>query len=93
MAELKVTVPIKFSEKAQKDLYETCMAYKELAEMRGAENDKLRELCKKFAEYVSYDRCEGCVVKTACRNAEIDECWMFTNIRELASELELEVDG
>ena len=44
MAELSVKVPIRFSEKAQKDLYETCMAYKELAEMRGAENEKLREL-------------------------------------------------
>lgn len=47
MAELRglsVKVPIRFSEKAQKDLYETCVAYKELAEMRGAENEKLREL-------------------------------------------------
>lgn len=43
MAELKVKVPIKFSDKAQKALYETCMAYKELAEVRGAENAKLRE--------------------------------------------------
>jgi hypothetical protein len=46
MAELSVKVPIRFSEKAQKDLYETCMAYKELAEMRGAENEKLRETVK-----------------------------------------------
>lgn len=44
MAELSVEVPIKFSKKAQRDLYETCMAYKKLAEMRGAENDKLRAL-------------------------------------------------
>lgn len=41
---LSVKVPIRFSEKAQKELYETCVAYKELAETRGAENDKLREL-------------------------------------------------
>ena len=51
MAELKVTVPIKFSEKAQKDLYETCMEYKELAEMRGAENDKLRELLRDLWQF------------------------------------------
>lgn len=48
MAELSVKVPIRFSEKAQKDLYEMCMAYKELAEMRGAENAKLRELVRKW---------------------------------------------
>lgn len=46
---LSVKVPIRFSEKAQKDLYETCMAYKELAEMRGAENESLRELVRDMA--------------------------------------------
>ena len=49
MAELRglsVKVPIRFSEKAQRDLYEICMAYKELAEARGAENAKLRELVR-----------------------------------------------
>lgn len=44
MAELNIKVPIKFSEKAQKDLYEIYIAYKELAETRGDENAKLREL-------------------------------------------------
>lgn len=51
MAELRglsVKVPIRFSERAQRDLYETCMAYKELAETRGAENAKLRELVRAF---------------------------------------------
>lgn len=46
MAELRglsVKVPIRFSEKAQKELYETCMGYKKLAEVRGEENAKLRE--------------------------------------------------
>jgi hypothetical protein len=43
MAKLTVKVPIKFSDKAQKELYETCMAYKELAEIRGAVNDELQK--------------------------------------------------
>lgn len=56
------------------------------------ENSRLRKLCKMFAEYVSQDRCEGCCCKCRCRDGLIDECWMLTNIRELASELEIEVD-
>lgn len=40
---LSVKVPIKLSKRAQRDLYDTCMVYKELAELRGAENAKLRE--------------------------------------------------
>ena len=59
MAELSVKVPIRFSEKAQKDLYETCMAYKELAEMRGAENEKLRELVKEMRVCLE-DECKRC---------------------------------
>lgn len=54
MAEIKVKVPIKFSDKAQKDLYETCMAYKELAEIRDAENDKLRKLVKDMFNCISH---------------------------------------
>ena len=62
MAELKVKVPIRFSEQEQKDLYETCMAYKELAEMRGAENAKLRKLVRDmWHQSCTYDTtCEGC---------------------------------
>lgn len=56
------------------------------------ENSRLRKLCKMFAEYVSQDSCEGCCCKCRCRDGLIDECWMLTNIRELASELEIEVD-
>lgn len=56
------------------------------------ENAKLRELCRKFAEYVSQDRCEGCVCKHRCNDGEIDECWQLTEIRELARELGIEVD-
>lgn len=51
---LSVKVPIKFSEKAQKELYETCVAYKELAEVRGVENDKLRELVSDYAAMTQY---------------------------------------
>lgn len=58
----------------------------DLAESK-AENAKLRELCRKFAEYVSQDRCEGCVCKHRCNDGEIDECWQLTEIRELAREL------
>lgn len=54
---------------------------------------KLRELCRKFAEYVSQDRCDGCVCKRRCDNGDIDECWQRTKIREAAHELGIEVDG
>ena len=55
------------------------------------EADKLRELCKRFAEYVSQDRCEGCVYKRRCDGGEIDECWQLTEIRESAYELGVEL--
>ena len=57
-----------------------------------AENAKLRELCKMFAEYVSQDRCEGCVVKRRCNDGEVEECWQRTEIRKVARELRIEVD-
>ena len=56
------------------------------------ENAKLRELCWRFAEYVGQDRCEGCVFKSRCNAGLVDECWQLTEIRELASELGIEVD-
>lgn len=56
------------------------------------ENAKLRELCKMFAEYVSKDRCEGCVVKCRCNDGEVEECWQRTEIRKVARELRIEVD-
>ena len=56
-----------------------------IADEIDAENEQLRRLCKLVIEYVSYDRCEGCVCKSRCDNAEIDECWQRTKIRELAS--------
>lgn len=56
------------------------------------DNAKLWELCKRFAEYVSQDRCEGCVCKSRCNDGEIDECWQRTEIREAAHELGIEVD-
>jgi len=55
------------------------------------ENDKLRELCKRFAEYVSQDRCDGCVCKSLCDDGEIKECWQRTEIREIAHQLGIEV--
>ena len=55
-----------------------------------AENAKLRELCRRYGEYVSQDRCEGCVYKTRCNNGLIDECWQRGEIRDLARELLIE---
>lgn len=56
-----------------------------------SENAKLRELCRRFSEYMSQDRCEGCVCKRRCNEGEIDECWQRTEIREAAHELGIEV--
>ena len=57
------------------------------------ENAKLRELVRKYVEYTSQDRCEGCVCKRKCNDGDVDECWQRTEIRELARELGIEVDG
>lgn len=56
------------------------------------ENTKLRELCNSFAEYVSQDRCEGCVLKRRCDDGEIEECWQRTEIRNEAHRIGIEVD-
>ena len=66
-------------------------AANERMDLLEAENAKLRELCRKFAEYVSQDRCEGCVCKHRCNDGEIDECWQLTEIRKAAYELGIEV--
>ena len=55
------------------------------------ENAKLRELVRRFCEYVSQDRCEGCVMKLRCNEGLIEECWQRSDIRTLASELGIEV--
>lgn len=57
-----------------------------------AENAKLRELVRRYVEYTSQDRCEGCVFKSRCNDGEVDECWQRTEIRGLARELGVEVD-
>ena len=57
-----------------------------------AENAKLRELAVRFADYVGQDRCEGCVTKTRCNEGLIDECWLLTEIREIADGLGIEVE-
>ena len=56
-----------------------------------AENAKLRELVRKYGEYTSQDRCEGCVYKSRCNDGYVDECWQLTEIRKLARELGIEV--
>lgn len=57
-----------------------------------AKNAKLWELASLVSEYISYDRCEGCVIKTACNSHELDECWMTTKLRNQLCELRVEVD-
>lgn len=57
-----------------------------------AENRKLRELCRRYGEYISQDRCEECVYKMRCNNGFIDECWQRSEIRDLARELGVEAE-
>ena len=73
---------------------EHCPACKNVADLQEAleENAKLRELCRRFSEYVSHDRCEGCVTKRRCNDGEVDECWQMGEIRKLACELGIEVN-
>ena len=56
------------------------------------ENEKLRELVRKYGEYTDQDRCEGCFCKSRCNDGDVDECWQLTEIRGLARELKVEVD-
>lgn len=86
---LSVKVPIKFSKRAQRDLYKTCMVYKELAGLRGAENAKLRELCAEMFEAVKCCCSEWCT-KTAS-NCDNNECgWhkCYVALRELGIEVD-----
>jgi len=57
-----------------------------------SENTKLQELCRLYGEYISQDRCEGCVYKMRCNNGFIDECWQRSEIRDLARELGVEAE-
>lgn len=80
--------------KAERD--ENAMSFSkehDRAEFLARENARLRRLCRSFAEYTSQDRCEGCACKSRCNDGEIDECWMLAEVREIASELGMEVDG
>ena len=67
-------------------------AEREVARLQ-TENAKLRELVRKYVEYTSQDRCEGCVCKRKCNDGDVDECWQRTEIRELARELGIEVES
>ena len=57
-----------------------------------AENIRLWELASLVSEYISHDRCEGCVIKTVCNSHELDECWMTTKLRNQLRGLGVEVD-
>lgn len=52
-----------------------------------AENVELRELVRKYGEYTSQDRCEGCFCKSRCNDGDVDECWQLMEIRRMAREL------
>lgn len=56
------------------------------------ENAKLRELVRKYGEYTSQDRCDGCVCKSRCNDGDVDECWQRTEIREMERGLGIGVD-
>lgn len=64
----------------------------ELLDRYKAENEKLRQVASLAAEYISHDRCEGCVIKIACNNCELDECWMTTELRNQLRELGVEAE-
>lgn len=57
-----------------------------------AENTNLRELVRRYVEYTSQDRCEGCVFKSRCNDGEVDDCCQLAEIRGLARELGIKVD-
>lgn len=62
----------------------------ELKEVR-VENAKLRELARRFAEYASQERCDGCAFKSRCNDGLLDECCQMAEIRSLARKLGIEV--
>jgi len=66
-------------------------AFSDAAQSLEDDNAKLRELVRRYVEYTSQDRCEGCVFKSRCNDSEVDECWQLTEIRGLARELGIEV--
>lgn len=66
--------------------------YKEVIREYVAENAKLQELVRKYGEYTSQDRCEGCFCKSRCNDGDVDECWQLTEIRRMARKLEAGVD-
>lgn len=58
----------------------------------GTENKKLWELVIMYNDYISQDRCDGCILKSQCNDGKVSECWQLTEIRERARELGVEVD-
>lgn len=80
----------------ERDMYRDlvdCMVHPDVTDQLAAENAKLRELVRRYVEYTSQDRCEGCVCKSRCNDGDVEECWQLTEIRGLARELGIEVDG
>jgi len=55
------------------------------------ENKRLREVADLCSEYIEDDRCEGCIVKHACYNGDIDDCFMRVRLINIMRELGIEV--
>ena len=56
------------------------------------ENEQLRKVIDLCSEYISDDRCEGCVVKHACYNGDVDDCFMRVRLINMMHDLGIEVD-
>lgn len=57
-----------------------------------SENDRLRDISRLVAEFLSHDRCEGCVTKRACNAGELDHCWMAEELVRMLGEVGEQVD-
>ena len=57
-----------------------------------AENEQLRKVVDLCSEYIEDDRCEGCIVKHACYNGDIDDCFMRVRLINMMHDIGIEVD-
>lgn len=60
---------------------------REMCKKEETENAKLWELIRLTAEYLSQDRCEGCICKRACDSGELDMCWIARKLMDTMCEL------
>ena len=55
------------------------------------ENEQLRKVIDLCSEYIEDGRCEGCIVKHACHNGDVDDCFMRVRLINMMRELGIEV--